>query len=106
MLSAKGDVLWARDAEDPSIHLVGGLERSMSGNRFAISTSWDHRTVFDQTRIPGGANAVLVYDQSKRARIFSVVLKPKNRWEFALSPDGRSLAILDGATLRLYAFPN
>jgi hypothetical protein len=105
VLSASGDLLWARDAADPHIHLLAGLKRSMNGNRFAISTSWDQRTVFDDTRIPGGASAVFVYDQPKRERIFSVVLKPRNRWEFALSPDGQTLAVLDGAKLSLYALP-
>jgi hypothetical protein len=105
VLSTTGEVLWRRDATNPRVHLIDDCERSMDGNRFLIRASWDKRVVFDQTSIPKGVDAIIVYDRAERRQVFSVILKSADVAGLALSPDGQILAALSGTTLRLYRLP-
>ena len=105
LLSTGGQVLWGRDASDPQDHLIEDCKHSLDGNRFAISIHWDRSAEFDHTRVPGRSRAIIVYDRSKRAKIFDVLIESKDISEFALSPDGRRLAILIGTTLSVYGLP-
>jgi len=105
VLSTTGEVLWRREATDPRVHLIDDCERSMNGNRFLIRAHWNKRVVFDQTSIPKGADAIIVYDRAERRQVFSVISKPVDVNGLALSPDGQTLAVLSGTTLRLYRVP-
>ena len=105
VLCTTGEVLWRREATDPRVHLIDDCERSMNGNRFLIRAHWNKRVVFDQTSIPKGADAIIVYDRAERRQVFSVISKPVDVNGLALSPDGQTLAVLSGTTLRLYRVP-
>ena len=106
VLSIGGESLWGRRAADPEVHLVEGCVPSLDGSRFAIAASWNHRTEFDGTEIPRGSITFIVYDRSRRAKVFNVVVKSEDAYQFALSPSGDRLAILSGTTLFVYRIPS
>jgi hypothetical protein len=110
VLSTKGKVLWGRQSRDWKNwknFILSDDVRSLDGSRFAGLFYADRKVEIDGTEIPKKWFGVLVYDRSKRAKVFSALLKPENAPApaIALSPSGDRLAILSGTTLFLYRMP-
>jgi hypothetical protein len=80
----------------------------MDGSRFAISlTAYKKKVEFDGIPVARSPlETMAVYDETCRRSIFSVST-PEGRADsvFALSPDGRTLAVLAGATVSIYRLP-
>lgn len=106
VLSTSGEVLWGRDGPEVRDYLVEDYKRSLNGNRLAISLYGSHRIVFDQITIPKEPyHTILVYDESKRDRVFTISAKSLDPIGLALSPNGQILAVLTGTVIRLYKIP-
>jgi hypothetical protein len=109
VLSTQGEVLWAREDPDWKTYKDGDVwdkARSLDGSRFAELRIAYRKLKFDDTQIPKQGFGVLVYDRSRRTKVFSVVFKPELAPTIALSPTGDLLAILSGTTLLLYRIPD
>jgi hypothetical protein len=111
LLSTQGTEAWTVGGPDPGIRrtlLVGSHQRSMDGSRFAISlTAYKKKVEFDGIPVARSPlETMAVYDETCRRSIFSVST-PEGRADsvFALSPDGRTLAVLAGATVSIYRLP-
>jgi hypothetical protein len=107
VLSDHGEKLWGREVAVSGNRIIANQVMSLDGNRFAIAVSSDHNIVFDQVQIAKRRPTVLVYDRSSRTRIYVLALgSVAEPFEFALSPNGNTLAVLVGNTLRLYKVPS
>jgi len=99
--STKDEALWGH--EGPV--MIGSHERSLNGNRFAISMTGNSGT-FDQVKIPKERDVIVVYDRDTRSKIFQLTLKRSTEVNgFELSPDGSVLAVLLGDTVQLFKIP-
>jgi hypothetical protein len=108
VFSKKGEVLWKRHADAKLRNeSVGVALRSLNGNRFAFwLTGWSRSSMFDGTRIRKGYRTILVYDSFKRIKVFEASVRDSSAgFDFALSPNGDSLAVLAGESLYIYALP-
>jgi len=103
LLSLKSEKLWSREAS--SDHSIINDKISLRGNRFAILLRG--RTTFDGTEVPKHKESVVVYDSEKRIQIFhSVVAGEFEVTDFALSPDGKALAVLKADNIQIYDLEN
>lgn len=108
VLSTKGEVLWNRKADVKFRNeSMGNAERSLTGNRFAFwLNGWSQSSTFDGARIRKNTRTILVYDSSRRVKIFEASIKNSDsEFTFALSPNGDSLGLLAGEALYVYALP-
>lgn len=110
VLSTNGTELWSAGTSDPGIHralMSGNDRRSMSGSRFAISlTGHKRRAVFDSVPVAHSPlYTIIAYDERCRQRVFSMTPTMSALEDFALSPEGRTLAVLTGTTISLYTLP-
>jgi hypothetical protein len=106
MLSINGEELWkVETAKNIKNGAVADHELSLNGNRFAIALNGDRGAIFDQIKVPNGHSVVAVYDVLRRAPVFQTMIRGYS-FDFALSPDGRMLAVLIGDTVRLYKIPS
>jgi hypothetical protein len=112
VLSTQGTEVWTVGASDPRIRrtlLVGSHQRSMDGSRFAISlTAYKKKVEFDGMPIARSPlDTIVVYDEICRQRVFGVTTpgEPADS-AFALSPDGRTLAVLAGTAISIYKLPD
>jgi hypothetical protein len=100
--STKGDKLWTQEV--PHGRPVGNQRRALDGGRFGVLITG--RVLFDQVAVPAGKQAILIYDRAKRTQIFHVIFgHGAELVDFALSPDGRILAILRDDTIGIYRIP-
>jgi hypothetical protein len=111
VLSTQGTEVWTVGGPDPGIRrslFVGSHRRSMDGSRFAISlTAYKNKVEFDGVPVARSPlDTIVVYDESCRRRVFSVTT-PGGPLDsaFALSPDGRTLAVLAGTAINIYKLP-
>lgn len=112
VLSTQGTEVWTvgvRSGHSPRILLAGSHQRSMDGSRFAISlTAYKKKVEFDGMPIARSPlDTVVVYDETCRQRVFGVTPHedPADS-AFALSPDGRTLAVLTGMAISIYKLPD
>ena len=112
VLSTQGTEVWTVGASDPGIRrtlFVGSHQRSMDGSRFAISlTAYKKKVEFDGMPIARSPlDTIVVYDETCRQRVFGVTTpeEPADS-AFALSPDGRTLAVLAGMAISIYKLPD
>jgi len=99
LLSLTGEKLWSREVS--SDHSITNDKISLRGNRFAISLRG--RTKFDGIEIPKHKEAIFVYDSENRSQIFhSVVGGEFEVQDFALSPQGKVLAVLKADSIDIY----
>ena len=111
VLSTEGTEIWTKGGSDPSgrrTFFVGSHRRSMDGARFAVSLSGSKKVEFDGVRLARGPfETIVVYDEKCRQRVFNVTYRIGARdSDFALSPDGRTLAVLAGAAINVYKLPD
>lgn len=109
VLSTNGTEIWSAGDSEHGIHralMIGSERRSMNGARFAISlTGYKKKAVFDNVPVAHSPLHTLVaYDGRCRQRIFTVT-PTQTLADFALSPEGRTLAILTGTTITVYTLP-
>lgn len=110
VLSTNGTELWSAGSSDRGIHralMIGNHQRSMSGSRFAISlTGYKRKAVFDSVPVAHSPlYTIIAYDEHCRQRVFSMTPTISALEGFALSPEGRTLAVLTGTTISLYTLP-
>jgi hypothetical protein len=80
----------------------------MDGSRFAVSLSGLKKKIeFDGVLLARGPlETILIYDESCRQNVFSVAYRiGAHDSDFALSPDGHTLAVLEGTTINVYTLP-
>lgn len=111
VLSTNGTELWSAGSSEPGIHralMIVNHKRSMSGSRFAISlTGYKRKAVFDSVPVAHSPlHTIIAYDERCRQRVFSVTPTISAVEDFALSPEGRTLAILSGTTISVYSLPD
>jgi hypothetical protein len=104
VVSTHGEVLWARETKaiKPN-QLIGDFKRTLIGNRFAITLLGLRNSTFDGIKNSKNRSAILVYDQDKRVQIFNQSMSFS---EFALSPNGTTLAVLRGKTIYVSSLPD
>jgi len=107
VLTTSGEKLWSQETPDGKNRFIESHTRSLNGNRFALSLRGDRHTVFDLVKVPNGELAIFVYDHSTRTQVFHLTLgRVAELVHFALSPDGSTLALLVGETVRVYKIPS
>lgn len=111
VLSTNGKEIWSAGGSDPGVRRTLAIEshaRSMSGSRFAISlTGYKRKAVFDNVPVAHSPlHTVIAYDECCRQPIFSITPTIPTVADFALSPEGHTLAILAGTTISLYTLPD
>ena len=103
LFSLEGKTLWSLRSDCKKQRCLGILlKASMQRNRFAISLTGYRHAVFDQVDVPREQSEILVYDTLKRLQLLHIAVGRTSVFDFALSPDGSTLAILVGDTVRLY----
>ncbi len=101
VLSSDGRILWSR--ENPNITMSGllGVESSLSGNRFVLRFSSGRKISFDGFELRPWDN-LLVYDRDAQSLVVSIHPKKGSCCTYALSPEGRYLALFDRTDLLIY----
>jgi hypothetical protein len=90
---------------DPNEFQFSSIRTSMSGNTFAVWLSSTRNTSFDGVPV-GKTPRMYVYDtESGKLLVTFLIQRQSGDFEFALSPNGSQLIILDGAGVGLYAVP-
>jgi hypothetical protein len=80
----------------------GHIRSAISGDRFAVWVTASPEVVYDSVKIHSSPT-LLIYDCEGSRHPPTVQIEPANGgFDFALSPDGRELAIFDGARIKLY----
>jgi len=108
LVSTKGEVLMA-DGFNKGESLGGKIAVAQSGR--AVAVSLDRTKGIDFWDTGKGVRLVatdlLVYDPSIRKRLLTIELSPlpKNDYDFALSPDGSKLAVLNDRNVSVYSVP-
>jgi hypothetical protein len=109
VLSTKGEVRWKRDADAkaPSNASGGIAERSLNGNRFTYGlTGWSRKATFDGVKLRKGYDTIFVYDSLSHGRVFDTSAKESAaEFDYALSPNGETLIVLNGSAVLVYALP-
>ncbi len=111
VLSTGGTEIWTKGGIDPGGRrtvFVSNHRRSMDGSRFAVSLSGLKKKIeFDGVLLARGPlETILIYDESCRQNVFSVAYRiGAHDSDFALSPDGHTLAVLEGTTINVYTLP-
>ena len=106
-----GNRLWRQHWDEHRYSL--SVEGSEDGSRFAISTLWPLNQPgtpgadSSDTPIEGLRQTVQVFNTASGDRLLTVDAEPVvlSGQNFALSPDGRNLAVLDGSAIDLYDLP-
>src|SRR5215472_2400180 len=106
-----GNRLWRQHWDEHRYSLL--VERSEDGSRFAMSTLWPlnqpRAPAADSSHTPveGLRQTVQVFNTASGDRLLTVDAEPVvlSGQNFALSPDGRKLAVLDGSAIDLYDLP-
>jgi len=111
VVSTNGEEIWSAGGSDPGIRrtlMIEKQRRSMSGSRFAISlTGYTRKAVFDKVPVAHSPlHTVIAYDERCRQPIFNMALTIPRLADFALSPGGRTLAVLSGNTISVYTLPD
>jgi hypothetical protein len=111
VLSTNGTQLWTAGGFDPGTHralMIENHRKSMSGSRFAISlTGYKRKAVFDSVPVARSPlHTIVAYDERCRQQISSVTPALSDLSDFALSPEGNTLAVLTGTTISVYALPD
>ena len=99
VLDEESGLLWSDTVDPEDDHhglLFGGLMAAASGKRFAVSVNAHRKYRFDSVDIR--KDMILVYDTESSKHIFAL----SARGEFALSSDGRKLAVLEDGRVSLY----
>jgi hypothetical protein len=110
LLSTNGLEVWSVGRPDPGIHRplsIDDYQRSMDGSRFAISVAAHKRKVaFNGIAVAHWpSHTIVVYDERCRQHVVALATRATSTDPFALSRDGRTLAVLESSTLSFYKLP-
>jgi len=101
-----GKDLWSLRSNCQKQHCLNvDVKTSLQSSRFVISLFGYRSASFDGIRVASGETEILVYDGSKRLQVTHVPVGKTTDFDFALSPDGSTLAILVGEVVRIYGIP-
>jgi hypothetical protein len=100
-------LIWSKQIpskSNPNDFEFGEIRTAMSANEFAVWITAYHKTLFDGVQIRS-MPTLFVYDATSSKPLFTVPIGRRfGDFDFALSPDGSEVVIVDGAaTMRLYA---
>jgi hypothetical protein len=88
---------------DPSVLQFGKIQSAMDGTRFALWVKAERKALLDGVDIKSEP-IVLVYDVGRPEKCFAVQVKTvRAQLDFALSPNGKKLAVFDGAKVRVWS---
>lgn len=107
VLDPEHGLLWSDSVgREDNYHRLqfGDVSPALAGERFAVCVWSDHKFVFDSVVLPTAPKAtVLVYNALRSKHVFAVTVNSKSgQFDYALSPDGKTLAIFDGGEVRSY----
>ncbi|HWZ26261.1 MAG TPA: hypothetical protein VN037_13340 [Verrucomicrobiae bacterium] len=100
-------LIWSKTIgpdRDPSDFQFGDTVSSLSGTGFGFWMTSDRKTLFDGVKVHQSP-VVLVYDATNPRILWSTPISIQSQigdFNIALSPDGKHVAIFNGATLTLY----
>jgi len=100
-------LLWSKQIpsnSNPNTFQFGGVQPAMSANEFAVWVTATQKTRFDGVQVDNSPT-LFVYDTSGKLFFAVPIVRKSGNFDFALSPDGRQLAIFDGARISLYTVP-
>lgn len=108
ILSTQGILIWNVGEPDPGVRRsleIDDYQRSMDGSRFAIAlTGYRKKAMFDGIYLPRRPlDTIVVYDENCLQHVFTLTIPAHS--PYALSPEGRTLAVLTGTTLTVFALP-
>ncbi len=102
-------LLWAKENPIPSNlneFQFGAIRTASSADVFAIWITAFGKRKFDGVQV-GQIPTIFVYRLGTGKLVFTIPLRPKSgNFDFGLSPDGRSLAVFDGAAVSVYSIPS
>ena len=101
VLSSDGRILWSRENPNITMNALLGVESSLSGNRFALRFSSGRKISFDGFELRP-ENNLLVYDRDTQSVVVSIHPRKGSCCTYALSPDGRYLALFEQTDLLIY----
>ena len=81
---------------------MGETRVARSGARFGVWVSGYHNCVFDSTDVSSLPLIIFVFDATNPRSIFRVQIDRRGTMDFALSQDGRAMAVLNGSEVSLY----
>ena len=98
-------LIWSRQilpSENPNDFQFGEIHSDISGTRFAVWVTAYHKTPFDGVEV-SSSPMLFAYDASDPKLLLAVPIERQTGdVDYALSPNGRQVAIFDGARIRLY----
>lgn len=98
-----GQILWSLRSDCRKRNCLNvDVKTSLQSSRIAISFFGYRSASFDGIRVASGETHILVYDRSKQAQLMNVPVGKTTDFDFALSPDGSTLAVLVGDVVRIY----
>jgi len=102
-LTTDGEVVM-RDAVDKKEHLEQLVSVTPDGKFVAVSAMQTKGGLLDYSRIKRSQTRILIYDTTLRKRISSVWVDPipQKDYDFALAPDGSTLAVMVDDKLKVY----
>jgi len=104
VLKVNGDIL-LRDPIEKKEHLEQLTSSTLEGRLAAVSAMQTTGGFADYGSVRRSRTTVLIYDVELGRRIVSVpvVPIPKQDYDFALAPDGSSIAVMSDNSMKLYA---
>ncbi len=102
-------LLWSRENPvAPSLNefQFGDISTASSADMFSVWITSTGKRKFDGVSV-SQIPTIFVYRVGTGKLVFTIPLKAKSgHFDFALSPDGRSLAVFDGAAASVYSIPS
>ena len=107
IVTTDGHVLWKDHTERNESFSGEKTAVSQNGKVFAVSLTQGQGGGFFDRDVRMAKKRVAVYDitSMKRLVVIEVLPLPSTRCDFAVSPDGSKLAILNDRTLSVYSVP-
>jgi hypothetical protein len=105
LVDSERGLIWSKrilPSENPNDFQFGEIRSETSGTRFAVWVTAYRKTPFDGVGV-SSSPTVLVYDATDPKLLLTFPIERETGdFDFALSPNGRQVAIFDGARIRLY----
>jgi hypothetical protein len=105
VLDLEHKLLWSHQISSTrfDFNLLASIKTAMSGNRFAVWMDSTYKIQFDGVKVSDWPK-LLLYNTSDPHHLLAIPFDHRpGQSDFALSPDGGEVAILDGTRIKLYA---
>lgn len=106
VVDAEKGLLWSKQipsTANANNFQFGKIEMAMSGIKFAVWITAYKKTLFDGVEVGNSPTLFLYNTTSPNLALAIPIDRQTEDFDFALSPDGRELAVFDGTRIKLYA---